>query len=327
MARTLFARGSRGWLVGRIQSALADHKLYTARIDNDFGALTEGAVMSFQKARNAPATGRVDEITWTALLNEPLLTLFQRCLQLTSYFEGHGFTRAAGNWDGAGLTWGIIGFTLKFGKVQKILLEAVQREPAAVRAALVGLNDDLLRILGVPLNDQMAWADSISESPKKHLLREPWRSAFVRLGELPLVRKIQLSLAYDDYFVPALATARRYNLSSEQGVALCFDIHVQNGGIEKQDAAAIAAGLPSLPPGDEQALRVLIANSVADHAKLEFREDTRSRKLAIAAARAPFAALASPSTPGASANSPPPSLDFSFLLLPVFFRASFSTLA
>ena len=283
MPRTLFARGSRGWLVGRIQSALADQKLYAARIDNDFGALTEGAVMSYQKARNAPPTGRVDDLTWTALLNEPLPTLFHRCLQLTSYFEGHGFTRAAGNWDGAGLTWGIIEFTLKFGKVQKILLEAVQREPAAVRAALVGLNDDLLRILRASLDDQMTWADSISELPKKHLLREPWRSAFVRLGELPLVREIQLRLAHDDYFIPALATARRYNLTSEHGIALCFDIHVQNGGIEKQDAAAIAAGLSSLAPVDEQPLRVLITNSVADNAKLEFREDTRSRKLAIAA--------------------------------------------
>ena len=271
MARTLFARGSRGWLVGRLQSALADQKLYAARIDDDFDALTEGGVMSFQKARNSPPTGRVDDVTWAALLNEPIPSLFHRCLQLTSYFEGHGFTRAAGNWDGAGLTWGIIGFTLKFRKVQAILLEAVRREPAAVRTALVGLNDELLRILRASLDDQMTWADSISEPPKRLLLREPWRSAFIRLGELPLVREIQLRLAHDDYFVPAFATARRYHLTSEQGIALCFDIHVQNGGIDAADAAAIAAGLPSLPPGDEQALRVLIANSVADNAQPAFR--------------------------------------------------------
>ena len=283
MPRTLLARGSRGWLVGHTQSALAEQKLYAARVDDDFGALTEAAVMSFQRAHNAPATGRVDDLTWTALLKEPPPTLFQRCLQLTAYFEGHGFTRAAGNWDGAGLTLGIIGFTLKFGKVQQILLEAVRREPAAVRASLVGLNDDLLRILRASLSDQMAWADRISEPPRKHFLSEPWRSAFVRLGELSVVREIQLQVAHDDYFAPALATARRYNLTSEQGVALCFDIHVQNGGIDQQDAAAIARGLPSLPPGDERALRVLLANSVADNAKSEFREDARARKLAIAA--------------------------------------------
>ncbi len=283
MARTLLARGSRGWLVGRIQSALADQELYTAPLDDDFGPRTERAVMSFQTARNVSATGRVDHATWTALLNEPPPTLFQRCLQLTAHFEGHGFTRAAGNWDDAGLTWGIIGFTLKFGKVQQILREAARREPAAVRASLVGLNDDLLGMLDAPLSDQMSWADGISEPPRKHSLREPWRSAFVRLGELPVVREIQLRMAHDDYFVPALATARRNRLTTEQGVALCFDIHVQNGGIDQGDAAAIAAGLPSLPAGDEQALRVLIANSVADNARAAFREDTRSRKLAIAA--------------------------------------------
>ena len=282
MSRSLFARGSRGWLVGRIQSALSQQRLYTAPIDDDYGGLTERAVTAFQQAHHPPPTGRVDDLTWTALLNEPIPSLFHRCLQLTSYFEGHGFTRAAGNWDAAGLTWGIIGFTLKFGKVQEIILEAAQRDPIAVRSALVGLNDELLRILRAPLPDQMAWADGISNSPKKHTICEPWHSAFARLGELDVIRAIQLRRAYEDYFVPALATARKYRLASEQGMALCFDIHVQNGGIDRDDAAAIAVGLPALPPNNEQALRVLIANSVANNARPAFREDTRSRKLAIA---------------------------------------------
>jgi len=283
MSRPLFARGSRGWLVGRIQSALSLQRLYTAPIDDDYGGLTERAVTAFQQAHHPPPTGRVDDLTWTALLNEPFPSLFHRCLQLTSYFEGHGFTRAAGNWDGAGLTWGIIGFTLKFGKVQEIILEAAQHDPIAVRSALVGLGDELLRILRAPLPDQMAWADGISNSPKKHTIGEPWHSAFARLGELDVIRAIQLRRANEDYFVPALATARRYRLASEQGIALCFDIHVQNGGIDRDDAAAIAAGLPALPPSNEQALLVLIANSVANNARPAFREDTRSRKLAIAA--------------------------------------------
>ena len=282
MSRPLFARGSRGWLVGRIQSALQQQRLYTAAIDDDYGSLTERAVSDFQKAANSPPTGRVDDLTWSALTNEPIPSLFHRCLQLTSYFEGHGFTRAAGNWDGAGLTWGIIGYTLRFGKVQEIILEAAQRNSASIRLALVGLNDELLRILRSPLDQQVAWADSISEPPQKLTIREPWRSAFVRLGELPVIREIQLRCAYEDYFVPALATARRYRLTSEQGIALCFDIHVQNGGIGVGAAADIAAGLPALPNGDENSLRLLIANSVAGNAKPAYREDTRSRKLAIA---------------------------------------------
>jgi hypothetical protein len=36
------------------------------------------------------------------------------------------------------------------------------------------------------------------------------------------------------------------------------------------------------PPADERALRVIIANAVADNAKSDFREDVRKRKLAIA---------------------------------------------
>ena len=43
--------------------------------------------------------------------------------------EGHGFTMVAGDFDGAGLTWGIIGFTLKHGEIQRIVQERVVFAP------------------------------------------------------------------------------------------------------------------------------------------------------------------------------------------------------
>ena len=36
-------------------------------------------------------------------------------------FEGTQFTLIEGNFDGAGLTWGIIGFTLKNGEISSLL--------------------------------------------------------------------------------------------------------------------------------------------------------------------------------------------------------------
>ena len=89
----------------------------------------------------------------------------------------------------------------------------------------------------------------------------------------------QLKLGEQNYFVPALATAKRFGLKSELGVALAFDIHVQNGGVKKAAAARIRE---KLPVADELELRRLVANVVADNASARFREDVRARKLTIA---------------------------------------------
>lgn len=52
--------GSRGDEVRKVQE-----RLFVA--DGRFGAITEGAVMGFQRARGLPVTGAVDENTWEAM--------------------------------------------------------------------------------------------------------------------------------------------------------------------------------------------------------------------------------------------------------------------
>jgi hypothetical protein len=52
------------------------------------------------------------------VMNQRVPAVFDRSLQLTAAFEGHGFTKLEGNFDGAGLTWGIIGFTWSNNQLQ-----------------------------------------------------------------------------------------------------------------------------------------------------------------------------------------------------------------
>lgn len=54
--------GSRGVTVGRLQSALG------LRVDEDFGSVTEGAVMTFQAAQGLTVDGIVGPRTWARLL-------------------------------------------------------------------------------------------------------------------------------------------------------------------------------------------------------------------------------------------------------------------
>lgn len=278
MARTLFGRGARGVLVQRAQQRLQELRMPLDSADGLFGGNTESALKQFQKLNGFPVTGNIDFDLWPRLTGDALPSVEERALQLTAAIEGHGYTLAVGNFDGAGLTWGIIGFTLMAGQVQAILDTVATEHPGMIRATFVDLTRDLERLRKQSVAQQTAFFDAISIPPGKHRLADPWRIAFERLGGMPEVQEIQRRFAFKRYMDPAKKTFKQLGLTTELGLALCFDIHVQNGSIKPAAMAAIkASGARSEP-----ALRSAIANAVADQSLPQFREDVRSRKLAIA---------------------------------------------
>lgn len=268
--------------MGDIQRGLIAARCDPGRIDEVYGQGTARAVKQVQANRNLPATGEIDDLTWSGFMPRPVPSLFERSLELTAAFEGHSYTLAVGDFDGAWLTWGIIGFTMKFGKVQAIILKTNQVHPERIEQAFGDNAGALIRIMGSTPNQQKSWADGISINGR---LAAPWRQQFQALGEFPEVREIQRQVAHDDYYLPCLVTARAFGLQSELGIALCFDIHVQNGSINSTARALIQKELSGKSNSDEAELRSVIANAVADAASSSFREDVRSRKMAIAIGR------------------------------------------
>ena len=247
--------------------------------DGDYGGKTRAAVQALQTARGLPVTGGVDAATWQELSADPLPSLFERCLQVTAAFEAHGFGLAQGNFDGAGMTWGVIGFTLSSREIQSILATAERQAPGTLARLMGPLAAQWLAIAAQPLKQQIAWADAMSSEPGKQGLPAEWRQAFARLGDEPGIKRIQLQRAYDRYFVPCAAAAAKLRLQSELGILLALDVHVQNGGF-KRDAIARAAALPAAMP--EAARREQLAEWVAQSARSQYRADVRSRKLTIA---------------------------------------------
>jgi len=275
MSRSLFAKGARGALVKKIQKGLG----FTGHdVDGDFGGQTRDALKVFQSGHGLGASGEVDTDTWGAVTHLPIPAVEERALALTADFEGHGFELAQGNFDGAGITWGIIGFTLQGGELGKIVHEVQATRPDLVRLAFGDLTPRLLEVMDLPFSKQLAFADSVSILPGKARLAEPWRSCFGVFGSLPEVQEVQLRRAHAVYFLPAVATARKLNLKTELGVAMAFDIHVQNGGVK----AATMTSLLGTTFGSERDLRVALANAVADSARPKYKEDVRARKIAIA---------------------------------------------
>jgi peptidoglycan hydrolase-like protein with peptidoglycan-binding domain len=282
MARVLFAQGVRGEIVRTIQRRLAARGFDPQGIDGGYGKNTRKAVRAFQQQNGVQPTGEVSVPTWRKLMNSPVPPVRDRALQLTAAFEGHDFTLAQGNFDGAGITWGIIGFTLQGGELGRIVLQIQDRHPALVKQAFGAKTDQLLEILRGPKARQIAFANAISLGPSKSRLAEPWRSAFRSFGELPAVQALQLERADRDYFRPAKQAARGLRLKTELGLALAFDIHVQNGGVSTAAREEIKRQLAQHPIGREQERRVIVGNAVAKQSRPQFREDVRSRKLAIA---------------------------------------------
>lgn len=277
MARLLFGRGARGALIRDLQSALSAKGFDPGKVDGLYFGDTEAAVRRFQQADGRPVTAAVSDEEWTAITGASVPDLFSRCLQLTSAFEGHHYTKAAGNWDDAGITWGIIGFTLKHGNLQTIIRAVRDTARHRVDEAFGFHARQLLEIIEAPVERQMAFADSISAG-KGHTLIDPWQKNFAVFGEFAEVQEAQRACARTAYFDPAVETAAALALTSELGVALCFDVHVQNGSVKK----VVRDRVLPLPAKPERARRELIANGVADTAKPEFRENVRLRKMTFA---------------------------------------------
>lgn len=284
MSRTYFSRGCRGDIVIRIQKGL-EHEGCTipplvAFVDGDYGGKTAAAVGMLQERDALPVTGEVDEATWQHATHAPLPTLFERVLQLTADFEGHGFTLAQGNFDGAGVTWGIIGFTLQGGELARVVREVDRRDPGAVDAAFGDLAPSWREILAAGWPQQLQWANSISLGNARVRLQPAWLQAFERFGALPVTRQVQVEIAHARYFVPALQSARELGLHTERGIAMCFDTHVQSGGIRPSVFDA-ARTLDEDMPEDGRLLHLADAIAAAV-SKPQYREDVRMRRRCIA---------------------------------------------
>ena len=269
MSRELFGPDACGPAIEAIQNALGFEQA-----DGVYGRKTVAGVTAFQRKAGLTPSGMTDDETWLALVRRPIPELFERIISLTAAFEGHGFALAQGNFDGAGITWGIIGFTLAAGSLRQVIERIEELDAAALDSAFGPLRGTLTEKLSLPLDEQLAWAQQITLGVG---LAAPWRAAFRRLGELPVARQAQMELARRAYFDPALAVARGLGFGDELGVALCFDIQVQSGGLRegvRRQVAAVA--------GSARERRELLARLAAGGASGRWQADVLARKLAIA---------------------------------------------
>lgn len=284
MTRTLLRKSTggntrvSGELVRGLQEGLGAAGCSVGTVDGIFGGDTETAVRKWQAQQGRAQDGVVTFADWTALTGRPAPSWPDRVLQVTASFEGTGFGKIVGNFDGAWLTWGIIGFTLKYGELGRLLRTLEIGNRTLLEQAFGVLLPRLLAVIhGTPL-DQEAFANQISLGANHYKVDPPWAEAFARLGSFADVQTLQLQ-AVERYFAIARRDAGRFGLTSELGFGLCFDVAVQNGGIDgDQEENSIRRRLEQTPPADERDIRAVIAEVVAENSRPEYAADVRSRK-------------------------------------------------
>lgn len=297
----VYLLGSRGPEVKQIQQRLSELQLYSGTLDGIFGGGTDAAVRAFQKAKGLTPDGKVGPQTWSALFGgapvpSPAITtqgLDHQCLALTGGFETNlpppdCFAGVSGDFDGQGLSFGVVQWNIGQGRLQPLLAEMSENHPDLLGQIFGSNYSALVAMLGEPLNEQLAWACSIQD-PIKHILFEPWLGQFKALGRQPEFQDIEAKHAAS-LFQDALALCDEYGVSSQRAAALMFDVKVQNGGIKSWLKPLILNDFQQLDQaaqddGDvplEVARLRIIATRVASSANPKWIADVQNRKLIIA---------------------------------------------
>ncbi len=256
--RLWLTQGARGPVVTSLQNALNASEGAGLVADGDYGGKTAAAILAVRAkvCTCDPATqpAGVTSGVWSRLFpGQDRPAMFLRCLTLTSRFEGHNYELAAGNWDGAGATWGLIGFTLKSGS----LCSVIQAIPRATLDSVFGsaAAGELLGLGALSQTARIAWGAAHSSSDGKKL-REPWQTQFATLGRTPEAQKAQHDGAITGYWTPAMVTlgAKLPFLKSERASAMVFDCHVNQGRVYE---SAITAAKVAIPNGEQAALEAI----------------------------------------------------------------------
>jgi hypothetical protein len=291
MARDFFDKPASGFtpisgtIISDVQLAL--NAATNGNIDTDglYGGHTGDALAAYQAANHLTASGNVTDETWSALMRTDAPPIFERCLQVTASFEGTGFTLVVGNFDGAGITWGIIGFTLLGGELGTVLKTVNDTDPHLITQAFGRDADQIMEITGADTSaaKKTQWADSISRGSSKYNVAEPWKTYFSDLGKFREVQRVQVARARDIYWAIAKDNASQLGLGEELDYLLMYDIAVQNGGMGSKGRLQKAqAAIHDQRPRTAQAKRKIIASVVADTITSRYKQDVLDRKTSIA---------------------------------------------
>lgn len=174
----------------------------------------------------------------------------RKALGVTAFFEtSTGFPACygvvAGNFDGAGMSFGTLQFNFGTGNLQTIFSYMIDTYPTITQTAFQYSTDPSYYNTFVDIvknktkTEQIAWADTISNPSNKHLIIEPWKTYINALGVTNECIDKQVAMA-ESYWNKAYALFQEVkvwtplpNMYSRRLYALLFDVAVQNWDLDR----------------------------------------------------------------------------------------------
>lgn len=207
------------------------------------------------------------------------------CFNVTGRFEGRGYTQVTGNFDGAGWSLGFLQWNFGQGTAQRLLKEIHDSNPIVWREILGGAwADELSCVLLYAKAKAVDWANDRSFGTNKRRVSLDWNIKMAKLLDTVHSKRIQRKLA-GAYMTDARNDCAFYKFRTVRGLALCFDISVQNGqGKAGPNGRANVAKAFGDRGGHALAypLRLkALAEAVVSTANLKWQSDVLGRKMLI----------------------------------------------
>ena len=165
------------------------------------------------------------------------------------------YSALAGNYDGAGMSFGLIQFNFGQETLQPILNDMIKNASDDMSEIFGNDYDKLKEVLQGSKDSMVAWADSIS-SDGNTTLNPPWKDHFVQLGQHPVCQELQRKYLVDIYLNRAINTiCESYELKTYRGVAMAFDVAVNIWGFGDKATEIKAQFTPDMP--EQEKLKIM----------------------------------------------------------------------
>ncbi len=271
-------------LVSILQAGLKHRGQYTGIADGIYGDATATAMRVYQQAQNLTQDGICRESDWIDITGTPPPSIFDRCLHLTAAFEGTGFDKVEGNFDGAYVTWGMTGYTLKHD-MPKFIEKVERRYPGIVEAAFGSDYNAFMSIIRADRATRKRWANGVSGGKNNTRVAEPWVNYFKKLGNAPEVQKLQLEDVLERLWPITMRDATLYKARDARDIALFFDTAVQMNGTQGRNntiSGPMAEYTRNNVNATGQTRRLAWARMIAKGAKPRWQKDVLSRRALVA---------------------------------------------
>jgi len=252
-----------------------------------------------------------DGVTWPGAMTADDRAAFEVALNISGSFEGStGWVNLTNNFDGQGLSLGLLNQCLGQGSLQPMLIRLRDEHPETLKADLgpehlkslldmlakwqkeasVGLESAPLSTLDNPDEDggprataadgeSVRWAvANLYDAGDK--FKPSWEGELTALASSRDYVSVQIAAAAR-YHDRSLADEDRAGVRELRAYLFLFDVQVQNGGLYPGDFDDYAAYRRSHPKAGATALLEELLDLRLRHVKTKYKPDVRARKLAV----------------------------------------------